>query len=433
MHLKKILNKIILSKRINSLDKKKETYKDFDQDTDQISKIQISKFNNIWNYAVNNIKFYSDYASKNRLPKKINHLDELSKFPIIKKDELIDFFSENKLYLKSSIKTGGSSGKPATFPFNIKDQYSSYLRTYLGRSRIDINPFDKTALVWGHSHLFEKNFTGKLKYYLRKLKDYQLNIIRLSAYNLSDASIDKYIQIIKSRRVKFLIGYTSCITKLAERVLESKDTHNFSHIRSVVITAENIDRYDIKIIENAFNCECHIEYGMAESGVLGYSRDSTKIIHFFWDDYIYQTNNSNSLIVTSIYDRYFPLIRYDTEDIIETNISAYSHRYATKIIGRSNDNLIIDVNSKKVTVHSELFTHILKSIEEIKDFLIIQKDNIIEIQYVSEKHEIKEIFFMKLEKEYKNVNKNFFIFTNTPEVRKILLPSGKKKWVIVEK
>tara|TARA_X000001036_G_scaffold398591_1_gene401606 strand:+ start:10755 stop:12056 length:1302 start_codon:yes stop_codon:yes gene_type:complete len=433
MYLKQILNKILLSKRLNLLDKKKETYRKFDQKLDQISTIQIIKFNNIWHYALNNIKFYSDYAAKNNLPKKIKHIDELNNFPIIKKNQLIDFFSKNKHYLKSSIKTGGSSGKPAAFPFNINDQESTYLRTYLGRSRININPLDKTALVWGHSHLFEKNFIGNLKYNLRRLKDYQLNIIRLSAYNLSDASIDKYIHIIKSTRVKFLIGYTSCITKLAERILQSKDPHKFSHLRSVVITAENIDRYDIEIIENAFNCECHIEYGTAESGVLGYSSNIDKLVHFFWDDYIYQTNSSNSLIITSIYDRYFPLIRYDTEDVVEIKINSSSHISATKIIGRSNDNLTIEVDSNKVIVHSELFTHILKSIDEIKDFLIIQKEDVIEIQYVSEKYTIEEIFFQKLEKEYKNVNKKLFLFVNTSEVRKIVLPSGKKKWVIVEK
>ncbi len=431
--MKRIFNKILLSKRLNQLNNKKIFYNKVGKDINQITKIQIDSFNIIWNYALKNIEFYSDYAFANKLPNKIKDLDELNQFPTTTKNQLIDFFSENKKYLRDSIKTGGSSGKPAEFPFNGQDQQSSYLRTYLGRSRLEINPFDKTALVWGHSHLFEKNLIGSLKYFYRRLKDYQLNIVRLSAYNLSNPSLDQYLKIISLRKIKFLIGYTSCIRRLSERILESDISYNFDHIKSIVITAENVDKNDIEVIERAFKSKCHIEYGTAEAGVLGYSSNSDKFVHLFWDDYIFQTSSSNNLIITSIYDRYFPLIRYDTEDLVEVKKSFASHIYVDKIIGRANDNLTIEVDSKKISVHSELFTHILKSIEDVKDFLIIQKDNIIEIQFVSEKSSIEEVFFQKLDKEYKNINKKLFLFTNASEVRKIVLPSGKKKWVIVEK
>lgn len=431
--MKQIFNKILLSKRLNQLNNKKIFYNKVDRDIDQIIKMQLDSFNLIWNYAVKNIEFYSDYALANRLPSKIKDLNELNQFPTTTKNQLIDFFSANKKYLRDSIKTGGSSGKPAEFPFNAKDQQSSYLRAYLGRSRLDIHPFDKTALVWGHSHLFEKNFTGSLKYFYRRLKDYQLNIVRLSAYNLSKSSLDQYLKIISLGEIKFLIGYTSCIRRLSERILESDISYNFDHLESIVITAENVDKNDIEIIERAFKSKCHIEYGTAEAGVLGYSYNPDKFIHLFWDDYIFQMSSSNNLIITSIYDRYFPLIRYDTEDIVEVKESFASHIYVEKIIGRANDNLTIEVDSQKISVHSELFTHILKSIEGVKDFLIIQKDNIIEIQFVSKKNSIEEVFFKKLDKEYKNVNKKLFLFVNTSEVRKIVLPSGKKKWVIVEK
>lgn len=433
MFLKNILNKIILSKRLNHLNDKKFFYNSVKTDINLITKIQTDSFNTIWNYAVKNIEFYSDYAFTNKLPDKITDLNELDQFPTTTKNQLIDFFSANKKYLKNSIKTGGSSGMPAQFPFNGKDQQSSYLRAYLGRSRLDINPFDKTALVWGHSHLFEKNLIGSLKYFYRRLKDYQLNIVRCSAYNLSNPALDQYLKIISSKKIKFLIGYTSCIKRLSERILESDVIYNFDHIKSIVITAENVDDNDIEVIERAFKSKCYIEYGTAEAGVLGYSSNPDKYIHLFWDDYIYQTSSTNNLIITSIYERYFPLIRYDTEDLVEVKKSSASHIYVDKIIGRANDNLSIEVDSKKIIVHSELFTHILKSINDVKDFLIIQKDNLIEIQFVSKKSSIEEVFFEKLDKEYKNINKKLFLFINVSELRKIVLPSGKKKWVIVEK
>ena len=434
MSFKKTINNFFFSGRIEALKIKKERYTNFCKNEALIFKYQIKQFNKTWSYATKNIKFYSEYSNRYQLPNKIESLNDLNQFPVIKKDQLINFFvnKKNRFYLRNQIRTGGSTGKPASFPFNSEDQKSSYLRTYLGRSRLGINPFDPTVLIWGHSHLFEKNLIGRFKYFLRKLKDLQLNIIRLSAYNMSEESIDYYIKNIKTQNIKFLIGYTSCIVKIANRLIELSDNHIFSRLKSVVVTAENVDNVDIKLIERAFNVNCDIEYGSAEAGVLGYSDDHSKKINFFWDDYIYQKNQNNNLVITSIYNRYFPLIRYDTEDIIKSNDFHDSLLFANKIIGRSNDNLQIEVNSKKIIVHSELFTHILKSIDDIKDFLIIQKKQNIEINYVSNNIDVREIFFKKLEKEYNNFNKEYFTFVNTMEIKKVLTPSGKKKWIVIE-
>lgn len=435
MFFKKTINNFFFFSRIKALKIKKERYTNFHKNEALIFNYQIEQFNKTWSYATKNIKFYFDYSSRYKLPNKIKSLNDLNQFPVINKDQLINFFAnkKNRFYLRYQIKTGGSTGKPASFPFNSEDQKSSYLRSYLGRSKLGINPFDPTVLIWGHSHLFEKNFIGRFKHFFRKFKDLQLNILRLSAYNMSDDSIDYYIKNIKTQNIKFLIGYTSCIVKIANRLIELNDNHIFSRLKSVVVTAENVDEADIKLIERAFNVNCDIEYGSAEAGVLGYSDNSSKKINFFWDDYIYQKNHNNNLVITSIYDRYFPLIRYDTEDIIKSNDSQASLLFTNKIIGRSNDNLEIEVNSKKIIVHSELFTHILKSIDDIKDFLIIQKKQNIEINYVSNNIDIREIFFKKLEKEYNNFNKESFIFVNTKEIKKVLSLSGKKKWIIIEK
>lgn len=435
MFFKKTINNFFFFSRTKALKIKKERYANFHKNEALIFNYQIEQFNKTWSYATKNIKFYFEYSNRYKLPNKIKSLNDLNQFPVINKDQLINFFAnkKNRFYLRYHIKTGGSTGKPASFPFNSEDQKSSYLRSYLGRSKLGINPFDPTVLIWGHSHLFEKNFIGRFKHFLRKFKDLQLNILRLSAYNMSDDSIDYYIKNIKTQNIKFLIGYTSCIVKIANRLIELNDNHIFSRLKSVVVTAENVDEADIKLIERAFNVNCDIEYGSAEAGVLGYSDNSSKKINFFWDDYIYQKNHNNNLVITSIYDRYFPLIRYDTEDIIMSNDSQASLLFTNKIIGRSNDNLEIEVNSKKIIVHSELFTHILKSIDDIKDFLIIQKKQNIEINYVSNNIDIREIFFKKLEKEYNNFNKEYFIFVNTKEIKKVLSLSGKKKWIIIEK
>ena len=73
--MKQILNKILLVNRLNHLSNKKKLYERTGNDINHILTIQKDSFNTIWNYAIKNIEFYSDYAIKHKLPNKIKDLD----------------------------------------------------------------------------------------------------------------------------------------------------------------------------------------------------------------------------------------------------------------------------------------------------------------------------------------------------------------------
>ena len=49
----------------------------------------------------------------------------------------------------------------------------------------------------------------------------------------------------------------------------------------MVVTSETVTDYDVNLIEKVFNVPCVIEYGMAETGVIAYSKDNSKILSYF--------------------------------------------------------------------------------------------------------------------------------------------------------
>jgi phenylacetate-CoA ligase len=230
-----------------------------------------------------------------------------------------------------------------------------------------------------------------------------------------------------------IMGYTSSIYKIAKYIDENNlDIKNNSNLKGVVVTSETVTNHDVNLIEKIFNVPCVIEYGMAETGVIAYSKESSDNMELFWDTFIGVKDDENVLNITTINDRTFPLINYKTDDLIESNDS-HSILKIKKILGRKNDFIKIKVGNNILEIHSEFFTHILKSIKGIINFKVIQKKNLaIEIKYVSlNNSDISESFFNEICKEFNSVDKNTFSFTKVDDIPKTI--AGKTKWIEVQK
>ena len=423
----------LFRERLRILENKKKLYQ-ISKSVDEIYQYQIDQFNNIWRKAVVEIPFYQFWKKKYDLPIYINNLDELKNFPVLKKKDI----QENENLIFSSLKnyfiisTGGSSGTPTRFPITKNESLNSYANHYLGRSWWGIKPLDNIILFWGHSHLFGDGLKGKINQYKRSLYDWIINTKRLSAYDMSLDTIDRYYQILKKSNPFMIMGYTSAIYKIAKYIYENNlDIKNKPKLKCVVVTSETVSKYDVNLIEEVFNVPCVIEYGMAETGVIAYSKDSSENIKLFWDTFIGIKDKENVLNITTINKRIFPLINYKTDDLVETKDSQ-SILEIKKILGRKNDFIKIRVSSDFIEVHSELFTHILKSIKGIMDFKVIQMKNLsIEIKYVSSNNlNISELFFEEIYKEFNGIDKNIFSFKQVDEISKTI--AGKAKWIEVQ-
>ena len=432
--LNHILKNSFLKKRLKILEKKKKLYQN-SRSIDEIYLYQIEHFNKVWRKAFTQVPFYKYWKKKYDLPESIKSLDELRYFPVLEKKSI----QKNQKLIFSSIKdfqtisTGGSTGEPTNFPISSKESENSYANHYLARGWWNVKPLDRIFLIWGHSHLFGDGIKGQINYYKRLFYDWLINTKRLSAYDLSINSLSNYYQILKKSNPTLIIGYTSAIYKLAKHIDENNlDIENKSNLKGVVVTSETVTNYDINLIKKVFNVPCIIEYGMAETGIIAHSKKDSENIHLFWDTFIGIKDKDKILNLTTINERVFPLINYKTDDLISSNDNL-SILQIEKILGRKNDFIKVKIGNSFVESHSEFFTHILKSINGIFNFKIIQKKNMdIEIKYVSQINlDISENFFNEISKEFKGFDKNTFTFTKVEEIPKTI--AGKEKWIEVQK
>lgn len=435
MMMNLILKNSFFKKRLNFLEYKKNLYQ-IPRSEQEIHNYQIKKFNKVWQKAINEIPFYQLWKKKFNLPEKIENINELKSFPILKKKHIQKneklIFQSLKNY--SIISTGGSTGSPTKFPTSYNETINSYANHYLARGWWNIKPLDHILMFWGHSHLFGSGIKGQINRYKRSLYDWLINTKRLNAYDMSLNTIDKYFQILRKSNPSMIIGYTSCIYKIAKYIDENKlDIGNKSNLKGVVATSETVTDYDKDLFEKVFNVPCIIEYGMAETGVLAYSTsEGKKSINLFWDTFIGIKDEDDILNITTINDRLFPLINYKSDDIIFTN-DDLSILKIEKILGRKIEFIKIKVGKIFVERHSELLSHVLKSIKGIYNFKVIQKKNMaIEIEYVSPNIlNISDSFFSELSKELDNVDKTNFSFKQVDSIPKTM--AGKEKCIEVEK
>jgi phenylacetate-CoA ligase len=427
-----ILKNTIFKNRLQLLIEKKSLYRATTKPK-HIHKYQLDKFNNIWIKAHSDIPFYKMWMQKHNLPEKIHSIDELKNFPTLTKKDIQSNYDLifDHLHGYKVISTGGSTGEPTKFPTSLKEQEEIYASVYLARSWWGINPLDDMLMLWGHSHLFGAGVKGKINQIRRWLADWLINTQRLNAYDMSIEKIEKHYVKVRMSNPKSIIGYASSIYRLAKYIDDNNlSLGNKSNLKGVVVTSETATKLDIKLIEKVFKVSCINEYGMAEAGVISYSKTTQNNIMILWDMFIATKGENNILNITSLYDKKFPLINYKTNDAIDILESYGSSVLKIKSIdGRRNDEIVLLINEVEVEVHSEIFTHIIKSINGIIDFRVVQNKNLSIDIYIDTQDivKIQKKFYKNLSLEFNSFNKQQFNFHYRRDMP--LTIAGKTKWI----
>ena len=184
-------------------------------------------------------------------------------------------------------------------------------------------------------------------------------------------------------RPKYIIGYGSCLMRLCAHVeCTELDVRNIG-VQCVINTSEPLGPDDAVRLAKVFGSTVVNEYGMAEAGVIGYSVGDLFPIHVFWRDFIVYLQ-SNRLIVTTIGERCFPLINYDTEDLsLDTSRHGTSLLHISSLIGKVRD--VVEVSDEHGNAHQVsvvLFDHILKQLPQVRSLHYeVRDDQSVNIKY----------------------------------------------------
>lgn len=354
---------------VYNIDDSKKSFKIYDsiKSIKDIKNLQLKKINDQWKYLYTNIGFYKSYKDINSLPGVISSLELLNNFPLISKKDINDDIDNIAKDLKITNFTfsGGTSGQITKFPTGRINSKINFINQSLLREYHGINNFDKCLYLWGHSHKYEKKIIKRNYQILsKKIKNLFFNRDYFSAYNISTSTIEKIYNKIKRNRYDYIICYGSILKYLI--LFANKKQLKFNYNFKVIITSENLEKRIYKIIKEKFaNITLINEYGMAETGVIGYNyQDNFFEIKNLWNSFLLQSKD-NQLVINELERKVFPLFRYLPDDGIKIIKGNEESIISFLIEGKERPVYKITSNNHSISLSSILIDHILKNFDEL--------------------------------------------------------------------
>lgn len=309
-------------------------------------------------------------------------------------------YPKNKIYLN---KTSGSSGDPFIF---AKCKYSHAI-TWAS----NIYRFGWYGIDFNSS--YQARFYGipldKMGYYKERFKDFLTHRHRFPIFDLSDAFLENVLKKFKTTCFDYINGYTSSIVLFAE-FLKTKNTvlkDICPSLKVCMVTSEMLFEDDKKLLESQFGIPIVNEYGASELDLIAFQNlndewqvNAETLFIEILDENNQPVSNGQEgrVVITSLYNKAHPFIRYDIGDIgILDESSTPQKPILKKLIGRTNDIAVLPSGKKSPGLTFYYVTKsIIKDDGNVKEFIIKQTAvDTFEIDYVSEREltttQIKEI------------------------------------------
>jgi phenylacetate-CoA ligase len=300
--------------------------------------------------------------------------------PSLKKDKL---FRNN---------TSGSTGVPFHF---AKDKFA-HAMTWAHV----MDKYRRIGIQYGED--LQARFFGiplsKNKYLKEKIKDFFSARVRFPIFNLSDDVLEIYFQQFLKYRFRYIYGYTSSLVLFA-KYLQSKNivlSERCPSLMLTIVTSEVCSVEDKILLQDVFGVPVVNEYGAAELDVLAIEDNEGRWVLNEETLFVEVVNENGEevnagqegdVVVTSLYNRAMPFIRYRLGDrAILKNETINGRRIVEKITGRINDVAILPSGRKAPGL---TFYYVSKGLLEesgvIKEFIIKQlKPTQFHFEYVAQ-------------------------------------------------
>ncbi|MDD2852252.1 MAG: AMP-binding protein [Desulfuromonadaceae bacterium] len=396
---------------------------------------QTDKLLRLLSTAVEEVPFYRDlYAQHGIDVSLIKTINEMHKLPIVSKKDLKASYpngcTRKTNWPVKEYFTSGSSGNP--FAVMVDNQTMSQARALM-LMRANYSGWQQGDAVFQTGMSLKRGV-------VKKIKDLVFNTYYASAFDLSDARLDYYLDIIKQKNIKYLMGYPGSMFALANRAREVDLKLNMS---GVVTWGDNLYEHFRKCIEEQFQCRVTDTYGCGEGiQVAAQCPAGNNKYHIFMPHVIVEIvddagmpvprGEMGNIVLTCLEPGAMPFIRYKVGDVgrmckEESCSCGRGYDILEKIDGRDSD-FIYTPNGNKLIVH--FFTGLFEYYPEIDNFRVIQEDvTNLNVQLVANDM-LSETLLNKIRNEIldkgdNNLKVHFQIVQKIDEIK-----TGKRKFVL---
>ncbi len=275
--------------------------------------------------------------------------NELNSFPILDKQEVVDNYdliAQEPAF--KIVKSSGTTGKPLAVPYTKSAYQKEYAFWWYHRSFCEVKRGNRIVTFAGHQirdvNADKKPFWGM---------NHAENQLIFSSYHLSKKNIPFYIKRLNQFKPTFIHGYPSSIYLISKHLVENNIRLEF--IPKMIATAsETLLDFQRVTIEEAFLCKVYLWYGNTEfcghitecpNGNLHVQPYHSKVRILDNNNRDVEPGGEGRIVATNFSNFSFPLINYDTKDVVRLSENQECHcgkgsTIIDYIIGRVEDYII---------------------------------------------------------------------------------------------
>lgn len=343
------------------------------------------------------VPYYRDVmVARDIHPDEIQCTADINRFPILTKEDLrgagerlrsSQFRGDSVLVRRS----GGTTGEPIASriePLARALETYSFLR---GLRWMGWEPGMKMVNLFGGSLGQQAQPKSMVSRVAGGIKAVALGNVMLPGFELNESTAHRYLEATSKAGDCVVMGYASTLLIFAQMVMKFGLARN--RVKAVFSTAELLPETWAKTIAEAFDCPVKSYYGCGEVNSLGYQLEQGGAYavpdeHVIVENADVESRNQSGLregamLVTSLFNRAQPLIRYangDLGEIGETLFELGSRTGIRKLLGRQSD-LIEKENGELIS--PSLLPHLVFTTQlPVHRYQFIQRDALnVEFRY----------------------------------------------------
>ena len=313
-------------------------------------------------------------------PEQIRDASDLPRLPLLTKADIRrhrgELRSDTATRL-SPFTTGGSTGEPLIFDLG-KRRIASRVAC---RQRVarwwGVSVGDPEIALWGSPIELGRQD------WIRGLRDQLMASRLLSAFEMTDARVNDYLDVIEREGCRQLFGYPSALYLLCLKARQQGRNLRGLGIKVAFVTGEMLFPHQRELISDVLNCPVANGYGGRDSGFIAHECPHGGM-HLMADAVITEIvdpegrpvalGETGEIVVTDLYSEEAPFVRYATGDFgVASSRACECGRtlpLLERIEGRSND-LVVAPDGRLINALALVYP--LRDIEGIEQYRIAQK------------------------------------------------------------
>ncbi len=274
--------------------------------------------------------------------------------------------------------TGGSSGEPLVFYTSAGRRSHDVAAKWRATRWWGVDIGDPEIVVWGSP--VELGAQDRI----RELRDALMRSWLLPAFDMSEASLDRYVSTIRARRPAMVFGYPSSLSLIAKHARRKGVRLDQLGIKVAFVTSERLYDDQRDTIGGVFGCPVANGYGGRDAGFIAHECPSGRM-HISAEDIIVETlaedgtpvgaGEAGEIVVTHMATEDFPFVRYRTGDVgvLDDAVCPCGRGLPVlkEIQGRSTDFVVA---SDGTVMHGLALIYVLRALPGIERFKIVQHD-----------------------------------------------------------